>query len=194
MVALLIAISTVPARASGGPSYRPRAEASPAQDTVPDGVDERLVRRWADLFAYVIGEFQADHRDLIGNVEGDFSTRLLRVRQAEPESESWASVTLTEQELATGDLPAIARNLYTASNLVKRWSQLVAYVLADFQADHRDPTANIEADYSAKIVRVRRTEGRPEAWATRVYTAQELARADLRVLARELYAASKRSK
>ena len=73
------------------------------------------VRRWAELFSYVIVEFQADHRDPVGNVEGDFSTKLLRVRKAEPKGESWASITLTDRELARTDLRALAKKLYAAS-------------------------------------------------------------------------------
>jgi hypothetical protein len=85
------------------------------QDEIQDSVDARLVRRWAELFSYVIAEFQADHRDLVANVEGDFSTKLLRVRMAETKTERWASITLTDQELARTDLRAMAKKLYAAS-------------------------------------------------------------------------------
>ena len=114
-VALLIPIFPGAGRAIGGASYHPSADVPVTQDEIQDGVDARLVMRWAELFSYVIAEFQADRRDLVGNVEADFSTKLLRVRKAEPKAESWASITLTDLELARTDLRAVARKLYAAS-------------------------------------------------------------------------------
>ncbi len=75
--------------------------------------------------------------------------------------------------------------------LVTRWSQLFAAVLAEFQADHRSPVANIEGDFTTRELRIRRTVGE-DAWVTRTLTTQQLASADLRALAKRLYAESKR--
>jgi hypothetical protein len=76
--------------------------------------DQALAKRWAELFAAVIVEFQADHRDMTANIEGDFSTRQIRVRRTTG-TDAWVSKTLTRQELATGDLRALAKRLYAQS-------------------------------------------------------------------------------
>lgn len=76
--------------------------------------DQALVKRWAELFAAVLGEFQTNHRDPVANIEGDFSVRTIRVRRATG-TDKWVERTLTKQELATEDLRALAKKLYDAS-------------------------------------------------------------------------------
>jgi len=84
----------------------------PSRDSVP--VDTALARRWGELFANVIQEFQRDNRDLVGNIEGDFTTREIKVRatSAGDDDSLWVSRTLSEEELRTGDLEELARALY----------------------------------------------------------------------------------
>jgi hypothetical protein len=82
---------------------------SSAQDDTP--LPAVQVQRWATLFAYVLEEFHRDHRDPTAKLEGDFSTRLIRVRTVDHEKR-WASLTVSERDLETGDLRAIARDLY----------------------------------------------------------------------------------
>jgi hypothetical protein len=76
--------------------------------------DQALAKRWAELFANVLVEFKADNRDPIANIEGDFSTRELRIRRTVGEDQ-WVDRTLTKKELATADLRALAKRLYEES-------------------------------------------------------------------------------
>lgn len=76
--------------------------------------DQALVKRWAELFAAVLGEFQANHRDPVANIEGDFTERIIRVRRVSG-ADQWVERTLTKKELATEDLRALAKKLYEAS-------------------------------------------------------------------------------
>lgn len=84
----------------------------PSRDSIP--VDTVLARRWGELFANVIQEFQRDNRDLVGNIEGDFTTREIKVRatSAGDDDSLWVSRTLSEEELRGGDLQELARELY----------------------------------------------------------------------------------
>lgn len=77
-------------------------------------VDAALVRRWAELFANVIEQFRLDRRDLIGNIEGDFTTREIRVRatSAGDNDSLWVSKTFSETELRGADVQKTARELY----------------------------------------------------------------------------------
>lgn len=74
----------------------------------------------------------------------------------------------------------------------KRWAELFAFVLAEFKADDRDPTGLIEGDFSVRMIRILGVNER-EAGVTRTLTATELAKSDLRKLAKQLYADSKKS-
>lgn len=74
--------------------------------------DQMLVRRWSELFANLLLEFRADHRDPVANIEGDFTTRELRIRRSAGD-DAWVKHTLTKQELATADLRALAKKLYS---------------------------------------------------------------------------------
>ena len=76
--------------------------------------DQALIKRWAELFANVLTEFRADNRDPVTNIEGDFSTREIRIRRVGGE-DRWVGRTLTKHELATGDLKALAKHLYAES-------------------------------------------------------------------------------
>jgi hypothetical protein len=80
----------------------------------PAGIDQQLVRRWAELFAYVLAEFRADRRDATAAIEGDYSTRRIRVLRSTGD-DRWVDRTLTEQELRTTDLRALAKRLYAES-------------------------------------------------------------------------------
>jgi hypothetical protein len=148
------------------------------------GVDVALVRRWAQLYAYIIADFQADHRDLAASVEGDFSTRQIRLRTDVASNEEWVGRTLTEDELRTADIRALASELYAESTPVKRWATLVAYVLDEFKQDDRDPTGRVEADFASRTLHV---IGARAGTGARTLTSKELATADLRVVARQLY-------
>lgn len=75
--------------------------------------DRALIRRWAELFADVLGEFRADRRDAVANIEADFSTREICIRRVT--GDGWVDRTLTKQELATADLRALAKQLYDES-------------------------------------------------------------------------------
>jgi hypothetical protein len=77
-------------------------------------VDETLVKRWAELFSYVIAEFRAADRDLTAAIEGDYSTRRIRIQHAS-DKDRWVDRTLTEKELRTADLRALAKQLYAVS-------------------------------------------------------------------------------
>jgi hypothetical protein len=77
-------------------------------------VDETLVKRWAELFSYVIAEFRASDRDLTAAIEGDYSTRRIRIQHA-TDKDRWVDSTLTEKELRTADLRALAKRLYAVS-------------------------------------------------------------------------------
>ena len=76
--------------------------------------DQALVRRWSELFAAVLGEFRADHRDPTANIEGDFTTREIRIRRTAG-TDAWVGRTLTKQDLATVDVRALAKKLYEES-------------------------------------------------------------------------------
>jgi len=80
----------------------------------PSTEDQALIRRWSELFAAVLGEFQADHRDPVANIEGDFTTREIRIRRFTG-GEQWVGRTLTKRELATSNLRALAKRLYRES-------------------------------------------------------------------------------
>ena len=83
-----------------------------ASDSMP--VNPVLAKRWAELFANVIQQFQHDERDLVGNLEGDFTTREIKVRatSAGDVDSLWVSRTLSEQELRTADLRQVASAIY----------------------------------------------------------------------------------
>jgi len=80
----------------------------------PAGIDQQLVRRWAELFAHVLAEFRADHRDATAAIEGDYSTRRIRVLRSTGD-DRWVDRTLSEEELRTTDLRALAKRLYAES-------------------------------------------------------------------------------
>ena len=92
------------------------------EDAVPSDVrqgplspeDQALVTRWSELFAAVLGEFRADHRDPTANIEGDFATREIRVRRIAGTG-AWVGRTLTKKDLATVDVRAFAKKLYEES-------------------------------------------------------------------------------
>ena len=126
--AVVIATSSMVALSAGVAAARPTPMFSRttvqggAMAQQPDSVrqsplspeDQALVKRWAELFASVLGEFQVNHRDAVANIEGDFSTRLIRVRRVTG-TDDWVERTLTKKELATEDLRALAKKLYEAS-------------------------------------------------------------------------------
>lgn len=76
--------------------------------------DQALVERWSQLFALVLGEFRNDHRSASANIEADFSAREIRIRRTVG-GDAWAGRTPTKQELATADLPKLAKLLYDES-------------------------------------------------------------------------------
>jgi hypothetical protein len=118
---LSYAVLFVGAMSSPG-SQRPIAHASFAPEITPDSipVDVVLAKQWSELFAGIIQEFQRDNRDLPGNLEGDFTTREIKVRAvSEADTDSlWVSRTLSENELRTGDLEELARMLYANAKRV----------------------------------------------------------------------------
>jgi len=78
------------------------------------GIDVAQVRRWAELFAFILGEFKADDRDPTGRIEGDFSVRMIRIVGAN-DREAGVTRTLTANELAKDDLRELAKRLYADS-------------------------------------------------------------------------------
>jgi hypothetical protein len=80
----------------------------------PSGIDQKLVRRWAELFSYVIQEFRAHDRDATAAIEGDYATRRIRILRSIG-NDRWVDRTLTRQELETTDLRALAKRLYAES-------------------------------------------------------------------------------
>jgi hypothetical protein len=76
--------------------------------------------------------------------------------------------------------------------LAKRWAQLTFDVIARFRADDRDLSNAIETDYSKGLIRVRQP-GRGQRWAERTISRRELAEADLKRVAEELYSGKGRS-
>ena len=76
--------------------------------------DQALVKGWSQLFAAVLGEFRADHRNPTANIEGDFATREIRVRRTAGTNE-WVGRTLTKKDLATVDVRMFAKKLYEES-------------------------------------------------------------------------------
>jgi len=76
--------------------------------------DQAMAKRWAELFAAIITEFHADHRDMTANIEGDFTTHHIRIRRTTG-TDDWVSKTLTRQELAAADMHTLAKRLYDES-------------------------------------------------------------------------------
>ena len=149
------------------------------------GVDVALVKRWAQLFAYILEDFRADHRDPTASIEGDFATREISIRTDLADGEQWVGRTLAEDELRTADIHALATQLYAESTPVRRWATLVAYVLDEFKRDDRDPTGKVEADFASRTIRVVGAAG--GTGTVRTLTGKELATADLRAVSRQLY-------
>ena len=76
--------------------------------------DQALVKRWAELFAAILGEFLADHRDPTASMKGDFSTLELRIRRITG-TDDWVDRKLTKKELTSADLRELAKQLYNES-------------------------------------------------------------------------------
>jgi len=79
------------------------------------GDSQILAKRWAQLYADLIEQYRVDGRSAVANVEGDFSTREMRIRVASEDEAAWVSRTLTASELRTADIKAIASDLYAAA-------------------------------------------------------------------------------
>jgi len=79
-------------------------------------LDRELVRRWAELFSYVITEFRDDHRDATAEIEADYSTLDLRIHKLQGAENDWVGRRLTVEELRTADLRVLAKRLYALSN------------------------------------------------------------------------------
>lgn len=73
-----------------------------------------LRARWDQLIRYVLGEYSSHNQSPALNFEEDFENRKVRLRVAFSRDE-WISRTLTDEELRSGDLLAIARELYMAT-------------------------------------------------------------------------------
>ena len=78
-------------------------------------IDRELVKRWAELFSYVITEFREDHRDATAAIEADYSTLYVRIHKLQGTENDWVSRRLTVDELRTTDLRALAKRLYALS-------------------------------------------------------------------------------
>jgi hypothetical protein len=104
------------ASADSHPSATAAMTEQPTNDQSPQGlgIDEALVKRWAELFSYILAEFRADRRDPTAAIEGDYTTRHLRIRRVAP-ANGWVDRTLTEKELRTANLRALAKRLYAES-------------------------------------------------------------------------------
>ena len=93
----------------------------------------------------------------------------------------------------TNDQAGVRQGVPVDHALVKRWAELFSYVISEFRDDHRDATAAIEADYSTLDIRIHKLNGSENDWVARRLTVDELRTADLRALAKRLYARSKES-
>lgn len=98
---------------------------------------------------------------------------------------------IEDTRLVASDQQNVRQAVPLEHALVKRWAELFSYVIAEFQKDHRDVTANIEGDYSTLDIRIHKLQGAEKDWVTRRLTVEELRSADLRALATRLYASSK---
>src|ERR1043165_3854478 len=76
--------------------------------------DSTMVRRWSELFANVLEEFNRDGQDPKGIALADFSRREIRLLTDANSEREGVSVVLSERKLMNGDLQAIARDLYRA--------------------------------------------------------------------------------
>ena len=76
--------------------------------------EQALARRWAELFAFIIEEFKADGRDMTGILQGDFSTRELRILTTYGDEDSGVGITFTDAQLAQLDPRETAARLYRA--------------------------------------------------------------------------------
>ena len=94
-----------------------RGKPVPAADSASSEVGDfqMLAKRWAQLYAYLIEQYRVDGRSAIANVEGDFSTREMRIRIVPEDEAAWVSRTLSEKELRTADIKRIAADLYSAA-------------------------------------------------------------------------------
>ena len=121
MTIRLLALGTL-AVAIGNPAKGQRPEApvrtsvrmatATLVDTLPDPTS---VKRWASLTRLLLAEFRRDKRDAVGNIQGDYSAREVKVRSTPADENAWVARTLTREELRTADLRAIAADLYGAA-------------------------------------------------------------------------------
>lgn len=115
MVAAGLAGSDAVASSAQKPPSTQKAAAPAHEERTSDlPMDSALVRRWADLFANIIQQFQNDQREVAGNLEGDFSTGELRLRASSAgDSDSlWVSRQFSAAQLRTMDVEETARVLY----------------------------------------------------------------------------------
>jgi hypothetical protein len=98
---------------------------------------------------------------------------------------------LQEIRRMASDEHSVRQDVPLDRELVKRWAELFSYVITEFREDHRDATAEIEADYSTLYLRIHKLQGAENDWVGRRLTVEELRTADLRALAKRLYALSK---
>ena len=75
-------------------------------------LDEASVRRWAELFANILGEFRVDGRDPVGRVQGDYASRTVRIIGTDDDRDVGVTRTLSARQLETADLKALASRLY----------------------------------------------------------------------------------
>ena len=68
--------------------------------------------RWLELTRYVRGEFRQQRHDPESTLEFLPETIQLRARLLRPGEDTWITRALTDDELAHGDLAAIARDFY----------------------------------------------------------------------------------
>jgi hypothetical protein len=152
--------------------------AAPGQthETEPSAV------RWSRLIANVLSAFGEERRDAVANVQADYSTRALYVRNAN--GVGWTGRIVTQDELANGDLAALAARFYDAANAPKRWARLHARLLDEFAAKRIDATGAIASDFTTRVIRVRcRPDG---AFVSKTITEEQLAWGDLGALASSL--------
>ena len=80
-------------------------------DSLPDAT---LVKRWSELFADVINEFQAEGRAPTAIVQGDFTTREIHLMTDRESETGWVGVSISKSRLRNADLHAVAVDLYRA--------------------------------------------------------------------------------
>ena len=70
-----------------------------------------LRSRWDELTDHILAAYRSNHQSILLNFYHNFHERTIQLRAAGPD-EGWVLHTLTDEELRSGDLRAIAHATY----------------------------------------------------------------------------------